>query len=114
MLTPMKVLGFIAVVGAILMVATAPAQATYWLPGSTYWVTAKQAKNFLEGSFDSASCRGLARYGQRGTKFRRFTCMVRLYSGTPDAFSCTSGYAAVKARYPGYFRLRLVNEGTCR
>jgi hypothetical protein len=107
-------LAVIAVLGITLTAAVTPAQATWWLPGSTYWVTAKQAKGFLEGTADSASCRGLARYGQHGLKFRRFTCTVRLYSNTPDAFSCTSGYAAVKAKYPGYFRLRLVNEGTCR
>jgi hypothetical protein len=89
------------------------AQASSWIPGTSYFVEESDASDLLEQTYDSAYCDGVARFGHRGEfpyeEFKVFDCSVHMRS-----YDCYDNrYKAVKSSRRGWFRLKLIAKGDC-
>ena len=94
------------------LAAASSAQAARWVPGSHYMVTTRDARDFLEGVWDTASCRAIPRFGRRGNEFRVFDCSVTAWE-RDVSIVCKYRYRTIKGSRPGYFKLKRVLDDGC-
>src|SRR5262245_13462620 len=102
------VLGLLVVVA---LVAASAASASGWQPGTWAFVSKGEMEGLLQGKADFATCRGIQRYGVRGSTYHRFDCTLE---GVPGLGTCYGvQVAAVKATRRGFFSPKIVKLDAC-
>jgi hypothetical protein len=94
-----------------------PAQASSWIPGSSYMVTVEEAEDLLDDTYDWAYCTGVPRFGYRGSlpdrEFRVFDCDLMFKDRSLGTANCDYRYRAVKGSRRGYYRLKPMITPRC-